>query len=168
MDDRLIYASQGKLRGYQLGALAVAVAIPAATLAGIVELDRLQRGLGAVLVLIAALTVVALERRIRRPVPEIRLSTEGIEGAFGMVKWDDVTGVELKTRLRLRARGVVIRLRPGAGLWTPSREYAEVGDELQQLYGDRLELESRHLELAPHELLREIELFRMYAFPNVD
>jgi len=168
VDDLLIYASRSKLRRYQALAVAASAALPLAALAGVASLDTVHWVLYALLVLGAVTAVVVLEKRIRRPVPELRLSTKGIEGAFGLIAWDDVTGVELMTRLRLRARGVVIRLRPGALLSPPTRELAEVGDEMQQLFRDRLELETRHLELTPDELLREIERFRMYVSPNFD
>jgi len=161
MTERLVYPSRRRLRSMQLGAGAVAAALVVGGV--LLEFSRSQWAVAGLLVLSAAWTIVALEWRVRRPLPELRLSTAGIEGAFGLIEWQDVTGVDAKTRFRLHARGVIVRLRPGAHLLLPTREFAEVGDEIQALFRDRLELETGHLELGARELSREIERFRMSA-----
>jgi hypothetical protein len=127
MTERLVYPSRRRLRSMQLGAGAVAAALVVGGV--LLEFSRSQWAVAVLLVLSAAWTIVALEWRVRRPLPELRLSTAGIEGAFGLIEWQDVTGVDAKTRLRLHARGVIVRLRPGAHLLLPTREFAEVGDE---------------------------------------
>lgn len=159
MDERLIFASRRKLRGMQLGALVVAAAL---VLGGVyLGFSRFDWAVAMSLMLGSALVVTGLEWRVRRPLPELRLSADGIEGAFGLIEWGDVAGVLLRERLGLSARGVVVSLRPNARLLPPSREFAEVSDEVQRVRADRIELETRHLELEPDALAREIERFRM-------
>ena len=97
-------------------------------------------------------TIAAFDWRIRRPLPELRLSTEGIEGAFGLIRWEDTSGAELLTRLHARPVGVVVRLRPRARLASPVPGFAKVGKESQRVSPDQLRLETRHLELTPQEL----------------
>ena len=109
MDELLVYASRRSLRQRQLGALVVAGGLVAVIAFDPIDLDTVHVVLAAALVLVALATLAALEQRARDGLPELRLSIEGVEGAFGLIRWKDTSGAELLTRLRVRPRGVVVQ-----------------------------------------------------------
>jgi hypothetical protein len=104
-------------------------------------------------------TLVQSARQLRAPLPELRIDDDGIEGTFGRVAWDDVTGASIRWRWlgRTVVRRVVLTLRPGTAPAATSRDWASrwvAGRAID--YGDRIELplwaRKRRVvdELRPH------------------
>jgi hypothetical protein len=157
VDERLVYATSRSLRRLQLGFVLAAVAVPAAGLAGVIDLDILVVA-GALACGVGALMT---EQRVRRPLPELALSDRGLEGEFGLLDWSDIERVTV----RKPRRRILVHLRPGAPLLRPTREFAKIGHDIHDWRSEGLELVVRHLELGADALAREVERFRAYYAP---
>ena len=110
---------------------------------------------------LAGLTVVGLVVSLRRPRPSLRLSLEGIEGAFGLIGWDAVTGVRIRKRLGIWPNGVVVSLNPRGDLFDSTREFDSV--EAIELRRDRLVVSTGGLDISADELARTVERYLVGA-----
>ena len=152
-----MFTSQATLMRGLLVAPAIAGAVLA--LAATAWIGWVSAALVGLLALVTASGIVV---RLRRPVPLLRLSPDGFEGAFGLIAWQDVTGAEIKTRLGVDTHSVVVRVRPKGWLLDPTREFVEDEDALD-LRRDRFTVATGRLDIDADELVRRIELYRALA-----
>ncbi|NUT57103.1 MAG: hypothetical protein HOQ03_14155 [Thermoleophilia bacterium] len=163
MRELLLYPSRGRMRFayWAAGAMALLLLLD---LTGAVELS--ERGRWKLLLFspLALLAVVGVKRHNDDPHPRLRLSPDGLEGTFGLIRWEDVAGVETAVDWSLHSRGrdVVVRLRPGAAVLDPTREFTS-GPLLYDdagIDGAKLTIMRGSLGLSPQELAEEIRAYR--------
>src|SRR5262249_47418222 len=98
---------------------------------------------GKLLVIVPILGVVVWNRlrQTARGNPRLRISGDGVEGTFGLIRWSDIEAVETPFKVSYPSTGrrLVIRLKPGARIMPTSREFAAgVGISLDKVEDDRV------------------------------
>ena len=163
MGERLYFPSNERTRFAYWAAVGVAVFIALALL-GVVDLSGWALGKLLIAGFLGAVTLRSLRRHAARPLPRLRLSSDGLEGSFGLVQWSDVVEVKTAVDWSLYSRGhdVIVRLRPGTIVRPATREFSPgplLYDDAD-ISGERLKITRGSLDLSANALAAEIRAYR--------
>jgi hypothetical protein len=163
MREVVLYPSEGRTQWAYWGGGLVALAMILA-ITGVIELDAWDAVKLGIVGFLFAVTLLGLRRHEADPQPRLRLSSEGLEGAFGLVRWTDVVGVDTAVDWSVYSRGrdVVVRLRPGANVLPATREFTD-GPMLYdgaELDGSTLKIMRGSLAPTPKALAADIRHFQ--------